>query len=178
MTRPVVVLCGPMGSGKTSIGRRVASRLGVELRDTDHDVVAATGRSIPEIFADGGEAAFRDLEHEAVVCALREHGGVLALGGGAVVRPDTRDALARYRGEGGVVVFLDIDVRAAMMRIASDTNRPMLHAPGESARQRWVRIMAERREMYEDVASRVVATGRRTPGAVADEIVTLVRPPA
>lgn len=106
-----------------------------------------------------------------MVRALREHDGVLALGGGAVVRADTRDALARYRGEGGVVVFLEIDARTAMRRIASDPNRPMLHADGESPRQRWVRIMAQRRAMYQDVASLTISAGRRSAAAIADEIV-------
>lgn len=167
MSRPVVVLCGPMGSGKSAVGRRLATRLEVEFRDSDHDVEHDAGTTIAEIFAEHGEAHFRDLEHAAVADALTGHDGVLSLGGGAVMTPRTQSALADYRAEGGLVVFLDVGVRSAMMRIGPAASRPML---GENPRERWSRITSERRATYERVSTVVVDTDHRTPGAVVREI--------
>lgn len=174
MTRPVVVLCGPMGSGKSAVGRRVANALGVTLRDTDEWVERSAGRAIREIFATEGEAHFRALERDAVVRALTDHDGVVSLGGGAVLHPDSRAALTRYRADGGVVVFLDVSAHTAHLRIGADRHRPLLHGEGESPRERWTRIMSERRPVYEEVSSAVVTTDRRTPGSVAREVLGLV----
>ncbi|OSZ55238.1 shikimate kinase, partial [Streptomyces pharetrae CZA14] len=93
-TGPVVVLVGPMGVGKSTVGRLLAERLGVEYRDTDDDIVAEQGRAIADIFVDEGEPYFRAVEKRAVHQALAEHDGVLALGGGAILDPDTRALLA------------------------------------------------------------------------------------
>ncbi len=95
---PAIVLVGPMGVGKSTVGRLLAERLGVGYRDTDDDIVAAEGRTIAEIFVDEGEAAFRALEKAAVRAALAEHPGVVALGGGAVLDADTRCAAGRAAG--------------------------------------------------------------------------------
>lgn len=171
---PAVVLCGPMGSGKSAVGRRVARGLGRDLLDTDEAVERAAGRTIADIFAQDGEPAFRELERDAVLAALDSHDGVVSLGGGAVLHRDTQAALARYRADGGTVVFLDVSVRQAMLRIGGDRRRPLLHGQGETARQRWSRIAAERRELYEDVASEVLSTDRRTPAAIAREILALI----
>lgn len=153
---PLVVLCGPMGSGKSAVGSVLARRWGVALRDTDHDIVEATGLSIPELFAERGEAGFRDLERRTVVQALVTHDGVLALGGGAVAQ--SRDALADYVARGGQVVFLDVDVDTAMARLHGDRSRPLL---ADDPRGRWLELMAERRPLYAEVATvRVRAEGR------------------
>lgn len=151
-----MVLCGPMGSGKTAVGSALARRWEVSLRDTDHDIVEATGQSIPELFAERGEAGFRELERRVVVQALVTHDGVLALGGGAVA--ESREALADYVARGGHVVFLDVDVDTAMMRVRGDVGRPML---ADDPRGRWIALMAERRPLYDEVATvRVRADGR------------------
>src|SRR3954453_2396574 len=110
--RPHVVLVGPPGAGKTTIGTLVARVLGVELLDTDHEVERAAGMSIPDFFLSRGEEAFRELEHEVVSSALRGHDGVIALGGGAVLHPGTREALRGHQ-----VVFLDVDVSQALPRV-------------------------------------------------------------
>lgn len=177
MTRPAVVLCGPMGSGKSAVGRRLAAALGVTLQDIDDCVEQSAGRTIPEIFASEGEAGFRALERDAVVRALSEHDGVVSLGGGAVLHPDSRAALAAYRRAGGTVVLLDVSAHVAALRIGSDRNRPLLHGDGESPRARWRRIAAERRPVYEEVASAVVNTDRRTPAAVVREVLAILGEP-
>ena len=97
MTAVQVVLVGPMGVGKSTVGRLLAERLGVGYRDTDDDIVAEQGRTIAEIFVDEGEPAFRAIEKAAVHRALAEHDGVLALGGGSILDADTRALLAGQR---------------------------------------------------------------------------------
>ena len=95
--RPVAVLVGPPGAGKTTTGRLLAARLGVDLLDTDAAVEAAEGTTVADIFTARGEPAFRELEEQAVAGALRSHAGVLSVGGGAVLSPRTRAALAGHR---------------------------------------------------------------------------------
>jgi shikimate kinase len=164
---PLVVLCGPMGSGKTSVGQALARRWSVDLRDTDADVEERAGADIPEIFLRQGEEEFRRLEHEAVAAALAEHRGILALGGGAVLRADTQAELAAYVQGGGVVVFLDVSIAYAAPRVGLDESRPLLRG---NPRQRWIEIMRERRETYESVATMRTLTDGMTAGEVAREI--------
>ena len=160
----MIVLIGPMGAGKTTVGGLVAARLGTSVRDTDHDVEAAAGRSISEIFVDDGEAAFRTLERAAVADALATHDGVLALGGGAVLDPGTRDLLV-----GHDVVFLRVGLSDAVKRVGLGTARPLLLG---NVRGRIKTLLDERTPVYESVATLVVDTDGRTPEDVAEEIVT------
>ncbi|MGI5374002.1 shikimate kinase [Streptomyces sp. CA-251387] len=157
-TAPVVVLVGPMGVGKSTVGRLLAERLGVGYRDTDDDIVAAEGRTIAEIFVDEGEPAFRAIEKQAVHRALAEHDGVLALGGGSILDADTRALLAGER-----VVYLSMDVEEAVKRTGLNAARPLLAV---NPRKQWRELMEARRHLYEDVATAVVATDGRTPEEV------------
>ena len=163
---PRVVLVGPPGSGKTSTGAVLAERLGVALHDTDAAVEAAEGRSISDIFVVDGEAAFRELERAEVARALAEEPGVVALGGGAPVDPLTEPLLA-----GHTVVFLDVGIADAAKRIGFDRSRPLLAV---NPRASWVRLMNERRPVYERVATHVVDTAGRTPDEVAEEVLGLL----
>lgn len=163
--RPRVVLVGPMGAGKTTVGRLLAERWGVGFRDTDHDVEQRAGRSVSDIFVDDGEAAFRELERQAVVEALRSHEGVLALGGGAVLDPATRDALA-----GHDVVFLRVGLSDAASRVGLGVSRPLLLG---NVRGRMKQLLDERTPLYEAVARWTVDTDGRRPTDVADDIVKL-----
>lgn len=161
-TEPLtLVLVGPMAAGKTSVGRRVARRLGVAFVDTDKRIAAEHG-PITQIFAEQGEARFREVERAAVATALTE-GGVISLGGGAVTDVGTRDLLKRHP-----VVFLTVSEEAVADRIRGGS-RPLL--AGEDPLERWKRIFDERRDWYDEVASATFDTSRRPMQRIADEIV-------
>ncbi|MFJ8693721.1 shikimate kinase [Streptomyces roseolilacinus] len=159
---PLVVLVGPMGSGKSTVGALLAERLGVPYRDTDADIVAAEGREVSDIFVEDGEPRFRELERAAVRAALAEHTGVLALGGGAVLDDGTRALLA-----GLPVAYLSMDVEEAVRRVGLGAARPLLAV---NPRRRWRELMEARRHLYTEVARVVVATDDRTPEEVADAV--------
>jgi shikimate kinase len=167
MTAPALVLVGPPGSGKTTVGRAVAVRLGVPFRDTDDDVVAAAGRTVAELFVDEGEAAFRARERVAVVAALAEHAGVLALGGGAVLDPRTQADLRGQR-----VAFLDVGMADAVSRIGLNRDRPLLVG---NVRAQIKRLLDERRHTYLALATHTVVTDGRSADEVADELAALCR---
>ncbi|MER7624070.1 shikimate kinase [Streptomyces sp. NPDC126503] len=161
---PLVVLVGPMGSGKSTVGALLAERLGAPYRDTDADIVAAEGREISDIFVEDGEEHFRALERAAVAAALAEHQGVLALGGGAVLDAGTRALLA-----GLPVAYLSMDVEEAVRRVGLNTARPLLAV---NPRRQWRELMEARRHLYTEVARVVVATDERTPEEVADAVLS------
>ncbi|BFO19884.1 shikimate kinase [Streptomyces sp. KM77-8] len=157
---PVIVLIGPMGVGKSTVGRLLAERLGVAFRDTDDDIVTAEGRTIADIFVDEGESAFRVIEKRAVRTALAGHQGVLALGGGAILDPETRALLAGQR-----VVYLSMDVEEAVRRTGLGAARPLLAV---NPRKQWRELMEARRQLYEEAATAVVPTDGRTPEEVTE----------
>ena len=164
--RPVAVVIGPPGSGKTVTGRALAGLLGVPFHDTDEAIVASAGRSIADIFVEDGEATFRELERAEVARALAEERGVVALGGGAPVQPGAAEVL-----EGHTVVFLDVGIADASKRIGFDQSRPLLAV---NPRSSWVAMMNVRRPLYEAVATVRADTAGRTPEAVAAEVAGLL----
>lgn len=163
MTSPssAIVLVGPMGAGKTSIGRRVAKALGVGFFDTDIAVAREHG-PIPEIFSTHGEVHFRALERAAVRAGLAA-GGVVALGGGAILDPDTRADLSTHR-----VALLAVDTRVAASRLR-DTTRPLLQ--GEDPMTQWTRIRDARAPLYAEVADATFDTSHGPLQDVVDAIV-------
>jgi len=156
-----LVLVGPMGAGKTSVGRRVARRLGVAFIDTDKRIVAAHG-PIPDLFETHGEEHFRALERDAVAAALND-GGVISLGGGAVTDAGTRELLRDH-----AVVYLMVTPDAVAERILG-TGRPLL--AGEDPVARWTEIFEQRRNLYDEVATVTFDTSRRPMQRIAEEIV-------
>ncbi|MGV8977521.1 MAG: shikimate kinase [Cellulomonas sp.] len=164
---PRIVLIGPPGSGKSTVAAALGQRWQLAVRDTDDDVERIARKTIRDIFVDDGEPTFRDLEREAVAGALTEHDGVLALGGGSVLDGATQAALAAYTAGGGVVVFLDVSLAHAAPRVGFNTARPLLLG---NPRAQWAALMAERRPVYERVATLRVPTDGVAPTEVAEEI--------
>jgi shikimate kinase len=160
------VLAGPMGAGKTSIGRRVAKATGLRFVDTDRSIVRAHG-PIPEIFAEHGEAQFRAWEREKVAEAVGG-GGVISLGGGAVVTDQTRELPRTVP-----VVLLTVTPEAVAARITGSA-RPLL-AGEEDPIARWTRIFAERRPLYEEIADVTFDTSRVPMSRVAEQIAEWMR---
>ncbi|MFB8216678.1 3-dehydroquinate synthase [Streptomyces anulatus] len=169
MSGPLVVLVGPMGVGKSTVGELLAARLGTTYRDTDADVVAEAGKPIAEIFYDEGEEHFRALERRAVEAAVAGHTGVLSLGGGAVLDAATRELLA-----GRPVVYLSMDVDEAVRRVGLGAARPLLAV---NPRRQWRELMDARRHLYEEVARTVVPTDENTPEEVAQAIIDALELP-
>jgi shikimate kinase len=161
---PRVVLVGPMGAGKSTVGRILAQRWGVGVRDTDHDVEAAAGKPVAEIFVDEGEERFRELEKAAVAAALATHDGVLSLGGGAVLDPSTRALLKEHH-----VVFLSVGVADAAKRVGLSRDRPVLAL---NPRATLHLLLEERLPLYREVADLEVVTDGRSAEDVAAETVS------
>jgi shikimate kinase len=167
---PKAVLVGMPGSGKSTIGRRLAKALDTALLDTDVKIVETTGRSVAEIFSTEGEKAFRRIEEEVVRAAVAEHDGIVSLGGGAITSPGVRDALA-----GHTVIFLEISAAEGIRRTTGGTVRPLL--AGADPAQKYRELMAQRVPLYRQVATMRINTNRRNPGAVVRYIVTRLENP-
>lgn len=159
---PRAVLVGMPGSGKSTIGRRLAKAMDLPLLDTDAKIVETTGRSIAEIFVEG-EPEFRRIEADVVRAALAEHDGIVSLGGGAITSPEVREALA-----GHTVIYLEISAAEGIKRTSGGVGRPLL--AGDPA-ERFRTLMAERVPLYRQVATMRINTNRRNPGAVVRHIV-------
>ncbi|WP_066364186.1 shikimate kinase [Herbidospora mongoliensis] len=159
---PVVVLIGPPGSGKSTVGELLAERLGVGFRDTDLDAEQVAGKPISDIFVEDGEEAFRALEAAAVRTALAEHAGVLALGGGSILDAATRELLA-----GHTVVYLKVGLDHAIKRVGLASARPLLVL---NPRSQMRKLMEERRPLYEGLAVLTVVTDDLEAPEVVDQI--------
>jgi shikimate kinase len=155
-----VVLVGPPGSGKTTVGQVLARRLGVEFTDVDAVIVARTGREISDIFLEDGEPAFRALEREVVAETLQTTDGVLALGGGSVLAEETRERLRVHR-----VVHLTVGLADGLRRTGMSTARPLL--AGVNPRATFKALLDARAPLYREVATVEVETSRRSANQVA-----------
>jgi shikimate kinase len=160
---PKAVLVGMPGSGKSTIGRRLAKALDVPLLDTDVKIVETTGRTIAEIFVEG-EPEFRRIEADVVRAALAETDGIVSLGGGAVTSAEVREALA-----GHTVIYLEISAAEGIRRTCGGSGRPLL--AGADAPEKFRTLMSARVPLYREVATMRINTNRRNPGAVVRHIV-------
>ena len=156
-----IVLMGAPGAGKSTVGKRLAKRLGKSFVDVDNRIEEVVGKPISEIFADEGEAHFRALEQEATLELLESH-DVIALGGGAVMNDTIREALAGHE-----VIWLKVSIGQASRRVGLNTVRPLLLG---NIRGRLIELMRERTPVYEATATQVVETDGRGSSEVADEL--------
>ncbi len=159
---PFVVVIGPPGVGKSTVARAVAERLGRPVVDTDAVVEERLGKSIPDVFVEEGEAAFREVEARAVLDTLEMEDVVLALGGGAPMTPVVAEALEGHR-----VLFLDVGIADAARRMGLNVSRPLL---GVNPRQSWIKMMRERRATYERLATWQVETSDRGVEEVVEHV--------
>ncbi|SOD73670.1 shikimate kinase [Jatrophihabitans sp. GAS493] len=162
------VLVGMPGTGKTSVGRRLADLLEVGFADSDDLVVARAGRSVGEIFEADGESRFREIEADAIVAALLDFDGVLALGGGAILSERTRVALAASPAP---VVLLKTGLVSLLQRVGDAHDRPLLN---DDPQTRLAELAEQRASLYRDVATVTVDTERRSVSRVAEVIARLI----
>ena len=164
-----IVLIGFMGSGKSSVGRLLATHLGYQFIDTDGLVVQAAGMQIAELFAQYGEAAFRDYESEALVSLLEKQRLIVATGGGIVTRASNRPLLHRL----GFTVALSASKEVIFERVSRNNKRPLLQTP--NPRETISKLLAERAPLYAEAADLAIDTTSKTHREVADEIIFAAR---
>ena len=166
---PRVILIGPMGSGKTTIGQLLASELEIPFRDTDHVIEEKSGKSVSDIFLEDGEDEFRILEKKVLRDELLSDDTVLALGGGAPISIDAQSAL---RAIASPVVYLDISLATVAPRIGFNRDRPLLlHNP----RGQWQTLMEARRPIYESIADAVIDVNDKSESEIVSLILEVVK---
>ena len=164
-----IFLIGPMGAGKTTIGRQLAAALHLEFVDSDHEIEARTGVNIPTIFDIEGEEGFRKREAAVIDELTQRDGIILATGGGAVLREENRQHLAGR----GLVIYLYATVDRLLDRTRRDKNRPLLQT--EDPRAKLTELMAVRDPLYRQVADIIYDTGADSVGQAARDLVQLVK---
>jgi shikimate kinase len=166
---PNLVLIGPMGAGKTSIGRRLAAQLGLAFVDADHRLEEMTGAAIPLIFECEGEAGFRQREAELIAQLMRGEGQLVATGGGAVLAEGNRRAL----GERGYVVYLRVGLEQQLDRLARDRSRPLL-ASGDK-RGKLEALAQARGPIYESLADCIFDSDGLSVATAAERLASQLR---
>ncbi len=161
---PRIILIGPMGSGKTTVGRALAEDFSLSFRDTDEMIVSQSGREISDIFIEDGEDEFRALEKIILRSALLEDETVLSLGGGACLSTDAQSAL---RASGAFVVYLKISLSQVSSRVGFNQGRPLLMG---NPRAQWQNLMNERAPIYEGVATYICEVDSKSVEDIASEI--------
>lgn len=165
MSHRNIILIGPMGSGKSTIGNIIAKRLHREFQDSDHFIEKRTGVDIARIFDIEGEQGFRDRESSALSELLSKNNRVIATGGGSIMRSENQQLLKQK----GYIVFLDTSVNQQMYRLRRDKKRPLLQT--ENPRERLESLSAERRPIYLDLADLAIKTDKRMARRLAADII-------
>ncbi|MDY6890291.1 MAG: shikimate kinase AroK [Pseudomonadota bacterium] len=164
-----VFLIGPMGAGKSTIGRLLSQSLGLEFHDSDREIEARAGTNIPWIFDVEGEEGFRQREEGVIDELTRLEGIVLATGGGAVLRESNR----RHLQSRGTVVYLQTSIEQQLARTAKDRNRPLLQT--ENPRVVLEQLIAQRDPLYRDCCDLMIRTDRRHPRGVVNDIIRFLK---
>ncbi len=166
MNRQNIILVGPMGSGKSTIGNILAKKLNRDFKDSDHFIEQRTGVDIARIFDIEGETGFRDRESKALMTLLSQNNRVVATGGGSVLREENR-ALLRSKG---YIIFLDTSVNQQLQRLRRDKKRPLLQT--ENPRERLENLFDARRPIYLDLADLAIKTDRKLARKLASDIIS------
>lgn len=169
MQRPNIYLVGPMGAGKSTIGRVLAAELHLGFRDSDKVIEDRTGADIPWIFDMEGEEGFRDRESAVLEELARNEGMVIATGGGIILRPQNREVMK----SSGYVCYLTASIEQLVERTARDKKRPLLQV--ENPRQKIIDLVTLRDPLYVETADFIINTDRRSPKLVAQEISALIK---
>jgi shikimate kinase len=156
-----IVLIGPPGAGKSSVGRALSKELSMPFIDSDSEIEKAAGKTISEIFVDDGEQVFRKMEVEIVSKLLTDFTGVIALGGGAPITLETQQKLESIDFP---IIFIDVSISQAATRVGFNKDRPLLLI---NPRQQWLNLMNDRRPIYERLASEIVSSDNKKPVEVA-----------
>ena len=162
-----IVLIGPPGSGKTSVGRILADELNLKAIDTDREIEEKSGKKIGDIFLEVGETGFRKIEREVVLKSLEEQDSVISLGGGSILDSQVYEQLSMEPK----VVYLEVSISNAAPRVGFNTDRPLLLA---NPRQQWLKLFDERKERYESLARYRVCTDNKKAKESALEIKELL----
>ena len=162
-----IIFIGPPGSGKSSVGKEVAAMLKLSHIDTDQLIEEKSGKRISDIFLDDGEPAFRRMEREIVLEVLQQDNCVISLGGGSVIDSEVADKL---RVEPNVI-YLEVSISNAAPRVGFNAERPLLVA---NPRQQWLKLMEDRKPIYEGLGRKKISTDNRKPREIAREIVGLL----
>jgi shikimate kinase len=168
MTRNII-LVGPMGAGKTTIGKQLAQQLGREFYDSDRVIEEHTGANIPLIFELEGETGFRKREKNILAELVQKNDIVLATGGGVVLDPENRELLSKN----GFIIYLNAPLSQLINRTSKDKNRPLLHT--DDPQKKLEEILAIRDPLYRDVADEIVKTDVSPVRNVVKKIMTLVK---
>jgi shikimate kinase len=163
-----IILIGPPGAGKSTIGKQLARSLNCSFIDTDDIIEAQTASTISQIFIDQGEPWFRELEVEVVLKAVADIDGVLSLGGGAPLSQPAQDILKSIATP---IIFLDVSLATAAPRVGFNRDRPLLL---NNPRAAWQTLMEKRRPIYEAVATHIVAVDGLSPKEVTAKIRKIV----
>lgn len=164
-----VVLIGPPGAGKSSVGKALAKELSLPFIDSDSEIEKAAGKKISEIFVEDGEPHFRAMEVDKVKQLLRDFTGVISLGGGAPINKEISHILETVDYP---VIFIDVSIAQAAIRIGFNKDRPLLLI---NPRQQWINLMSQRRPVYEKLATDTVSSDSKKPHEVAKIILEKIK---